>query len=56
MTEQEEPQTDSHKMPVFIDLTTDFGFKRVFKRKEFMIPFLNDLLKALPGAKITDLR
>ena len=36
---------DKHKMPVFIDLTTDFGFKRVFKRKEFMIPFLNDLLR-----------
>ncbi len=33
-------------MPVFIDLTTDFGFKRVFQRKEFMIPFLNDLLSA----------
>ena len=32
-------------MPVFIDLTTDFGFKRVFKRKEFMISFLNALLK-----------
>jgi len=31
-------------MPVFIDLTTDFGFKRVFKRKEFMISFLNALL------------
>lgn len=32
-------------MPVFIDLTTDFGFKRVFKRKEFMISFINSLLK-----------
>lgn len=46
MMDQEEKQPDSPKMPVFIDLTTDFGFKRVFKRKEFMIPFLNDLLKA----------
>ena len=30
----------------FIDLTTDFGFKRIFKIEEFMIDFLNDLFKA----------
>ena len=30
----------------FIDLTTDFGFKRIFSNKEFMIDFLNDLFKA----------
>ena len=41
----EEEYTDSPKMPVFIDMTTDFGFKRVFKRKEFMISFINSLLK-----------
>ena len=30
----------------FIDLTTDFGFKRIFRNAEFMIDFLNDLFKA----------
>ena len=30
----------------FIDLTTDFGFKRIFRNEEIMIDFLNDLFKA----------
>ena len=36
------------ELPVnkFIDLTTDFGFKRIFMIDEFMIDFLNDLFKA----------
>lgn len=44
MTEEEKQNKDPQPA-VFIDLTTDFGFKRIFERKEFMIPFLNDLLK-----------
>ena len=38
-------QIEAPQPGVFIDLTTDFGFKRIFERKEFMIPFLNDLLR-----------
>ena len=43
---------DDTKLPVFIDLTTDFGFKRVFKRKEFMISFINSLLKSYSKKEI----
>ncbi len=46
---------DDSEMPVFIDITSDFGFKRVFKRKEFMISFLNSLLKTYNKAeRVTD--
>ena len=51
----EEEYTENPKMPVFIDLTTDFGFKRVFKRKEFMISFINSLLKTYnKSERVTD--
>ena len=49
---EEEKHTADANMPVFIDLTTDFGFKRVFKRKEFMISFLNALLKTYDKKEI----
>ncbi len=42
--DEEEKHNKESQPAVFIDLTTDFGFKRIFERKEFMIPFLNDLL------------
>ena len=41
-------------MEVFIDPSTDFGFKRIFGDKELMINFLNSLLEG--ERVITDLR
>ena len=41
-------------MGVFIDPSTDYGFKRIFGDKELMINFLNSLLEG--ERVITDLR
>jgi len=43
-------QTD--KRPKYINLLTDYGFKRVFGNAEVMIAFLNDLLE--PKSRICD--